>query len=260
MTLKPPTHNPTEENQAMPQPEKRTALVTGANKGIGFEIARKLGEKGITVLLGAREDSKGQETAARLASSGMRVHPIRIDVTDPTSIQSAVGRIKDKFQRLDILVNNAGILIDPQTGILELSPTVFQNTLETNAFGPLLLSQACVPLMKIHRYGRIVNMASTLGSLTDIVHPDSAYGEVKASAYRLSKTLLNGITALMAKELRGSNILVNSACPGWVRTDMGGSEAPLTPAEGADTPVWLATLPDDGPTGGFFRERQPIPW
>lgn len=244
----------------MPNSAKRIALVTGANKGIGFEIARQLAAKEITVLAGARSETKGRDACDRLQSSGLDAHPVRIDVTDPASIQSAVGRIQDDFQRLDILVNNAGIMIDPQTAILELSPAVFQNTLETNAFGPLLLSQACVPLMKRLGYGRIVNMASTLGSLTDIVHPDSAYGEVKASAYRLSKTLLNGITALMAKELRGTNILVNSACPGWVATDMGGSEAPLTPAQGADTPVWLATLPDDGPTGGFFRERRPIPW
>jgi len=244
----------------MPQAEKRTALVTGANKGIGFEIARQLAEQKITVLMGARDEASGQQASARLAEEGLDVHPIFIDVTQSASIHSAVGRIQDKFRRLDVLVNNAGIMVDPQTGILELSPAVLQNTLETNAFGPLLLSQACVPLMQANGYGRIVNMASTLGSLTDIVHPDSPYGEVQAAAYRLSKTLLNGITAMLAKELRGTNILVNSACPGWVRTDMGGGEAPLTPAQGAETPVWLATLPDDGPTGGFFRERQPIPW
>jgi len=244
----------------MPQTVKRTALVTGANKGIGFEIARQLAEQKITVLMGARDEARGQEAARRLAADGLDVHSLRIDVTQIASVQSAVGRIRDEFRRLDILVNNAGIMIDPQTGVQELNPTVLQNTLETNAFGPLLLSQACVPLMKANAYGRIVNMASTLGSLTDIVHPDSPYAEVQASAYRLSKTLLNGITALLAKELRGTNILVNSACPGWVRTDMGGGEAPLTPAQGAETPVWLATLPDGGPTGGFFRERQPIPW
>ena len=137
---------------------------------------------------------------------------------------------------------------------------IFQNTLETNVFGPLLLAQAIIPIMKANGYGRIVNMASTLGSLTEIASPDSPYHAVLSPAYRLSKTLLNGITVLLAKELRGSNILINSVCPGWVRTDMGGDEAPLTAGHGADTPVWLATLTDDGPTGGFFRERQPIPW
>jgi len=137
---------------------------------------------------------------------------------------------------------------------------LFQNTLETNTFGPLLLSQACVPLMKRNRYGRIVNMSSSLGSLTEIANPDSIHAQVRSPAYRMSKTLLNGITVLLAKELMGTNILVNSACPGWVRTQMGGERAPLSPEQGAETPVWLATLPDDGPTGGFFRDRQPIPW
>jgi NAD(P)-dependent dehydrogenase (short-subunit alcohol dehydrogenase family) len=114
--------------------------------------------------------------------------------------------------------------------------------------------------MSENHYGRIVNMSSTMGSLTDIARPDSSYAEVQSPAYRLSKTLLNGITVLLAKELRGSNILVNSACPGWVRTEMGGDRAPLSPRQGAATPVWLATLPDDGPTGGFFQKRQPVPW
>jgi NAD(P)-dependent dehydrogenase (short-subunit alcohol dehydrogenase family) len=172
----------------------------------------------------------------------------------------AIGKIKDDFRGLDILVNNAGIMIDTQSGILELDPAAFHNTLTTNVFGPLLLAQACIPLMKASGYGRIVNMASTLDSLNDISNPDGLYGAVLSPAYRLSKTLLNGITVFLANALRGTNILVNSACPGWVRTDMGGSQAPPTPEQGADTPVWLATLPNGGPNGGFFRERQPIPW
>ncbi len=135
-----------------------------------------------------------------------------------------------------------------------------QSKLETNAIGPLLMAQATVPVMKANGYGRIVNMASTLGSLAEIANPDSPYNSVLSPAYRLSKTLLNGITVLLAGELRGSNILINSVCPGWVHTDLGGDAAPLAPEQGADTPVWLATLPDDGPTGGFFRERQRIPW
>ncbi len=244
----------------MGKTEKRVALITGANKGIGFEIARQLARKNMTVLMGARHDERGIEARNRLADQGLDVHFILIDVTDSTSIHSVVGRIRDEFLRLDVLVNNAGILIDSETSLLELSVTLFQNTFETNTFGPLLLSQACVPLMKENHYGRIVNMSSTLGSLTDIANPDSSYRQVQSPAYRLSKTLLNGITVLLAKELRGTNILVNSACPGWVQTDMGGEQAPLSPEQGAATPVWLATLPDDGPTGGFFRERQPIPW
>jgi NAD(P)-dependent dehydrogenase (short-subunit alcohol dehydrogenase family) len=239
---------------------KRIALVTGANRGIGFEIARQLALQEMTVLIGARHDERGLGAQKELAAQGLDVHFVRIDMTDPTTMEAAVSRIKDVFGRLDVLVNNAGIQIDAATRILELNTAVFQNTLETNAVGPLLLSQACVPIMKENQYGRIVNMSSTLGSLSDIANPDSAYGQVQSPAYRLSKTLLNGITVLLAQELRGTNILVNSACPGWVQTEMGGDRAPLSPEQGAATPVWLATLPDDGPTGGFFREQQPIPW
>jgi len=244
----------------MSNPERRIALVTGANKGIGFEIARQLAVREITVLLGARDGQKGTSARTKLSSQGLDVHFVLLDVRDPMSIQAAVGRIKDDFKRLDILVNNAGILIDSQTDIQDLSTTILQNTFETNIFGPLLLSQGCIPLMKANNYGRIVNMSSTLGSLTEMAAPDSSLAEVRSPAYRLSKTVLNGITIMLAAVLRGTNILINSACPGWVRTDLGGSRAPLSPEQGADTPVWLATLPDGGPTGGFFRDRQPIPW
>jgi NAD(P)-dependent dehydrogenase (short-subunit alcohol dehydrogenase family) len=240
--------------------EKKVALVTGANKGIGFEIARRLAQLEITVLIGARNQDHGISASEKLKSAGLDTHFIYVDVVRAISIEAAIGKIRDEFKRLDILVNNAGIQIDTQSGILELDPDIFQNTLETNALGPLLMAQATVPIMKSNGYGRIVNMASTLGSLAETASPDSPYNSVLSPAYRLSKTLLNGITVLLAKELRGSNILVNSVCPGWVRTDMGGHTAPLTPEQGADTPVWLATLPDDGPTGGFFRERQLIPW
>jgi NAD(P)-dependent dehydrogenase (short-subunit alcohol dehydrogenase family) len=240
--------------------DKRVALVTGANKGIGFETARKLAQQQFTVLMGARDQDRGAAAARRLQSEGLDAHFTPIDVTRAVSIESAIGKIRDDFRRLDVLVNNAGIMIDNESDILELDPTILHNTLVTNAFGPLLLAQACVPLMKANVYGRIVNIASILGSLTDIASPDSSYAALAVPAYRLSKTALNGITVMLAKELRGTNILVNSACPGWVRTDMGGQQAPLTPEQGADTPVWLATLPDGGPTGGFFRGRQPIPW
>jgi len=238
----------------------RIALVTGATKGIGFEIASQLAKRGITVLIGARDENKGVEAQDKIRASGGKAHYIKVDVADTETIQTAIAHIAEKFERLDILVNNAGILVDPQTNILDLELTTLKNTLITNAFGPLLMSQACVPLMKRNSYGRIVNMASTLGSLTEMADPKSDYAGVLSPAYRLSKTVLNGLTALLAKELHGTNILVNSACPGWVRTDMGGDQAPISPAQGAETPVWLATLPDDGPTGHFFREKQPIAW
>lgn len=239
---------------------KRIALVTGANRGIGFEIARRLSAEGMTVVLGVRDMEQGAKAREALAQPAREVRYLNLDVTDETTIAAAIGRIKDDFGRLDVLVNNAGIMVDGHAHILDLSPGIFEKTLATNALGPLALSQACVPLMREHRYGRIVNISSTLGSLSDIISPDSPHREVQSPAYRLSKTLLNGITVLLARELRGTNILVNSVCPGWVRTRMGGEQAPLTPVEAVDTPVWLATLPDDGPTGGFFRERRPIAW
>ena len=240
--------------------QRRVALVTGANRGIGFEIARQLADLGITVVIGSRDIEKGAAAAHSLESDHRSVHSRMLDVTKATTIQAAIASIIDKHGRIDILVNNAGIMIDSETTILELDLTMFQNTLETNALGPLLLSQACIPHMRENNYGRIVNISSTLGSLTDITTPDSAYSVILSPAYRLSKTLLNGLTVLLAKELRETNILVNSACPGWVRTRLGGEQAPLMPAQGAETPVWLATLPDDGPSGGFFREKQLIPW
>jgi NAD(P)-dependent dehydrogenase (short-subunit alcohol dehydrogenase family) len=244
----------------METPIKRVALVTGANRGIGFEIARQLAHKKMTVLMGARDKQKGTEARDRLSGLGLDARFILLDVTNPTSIQAALGRIQDEFGRLDVLVNNAGILIDGETSILQLGIALLQNTLETNVFGPLLLSQACIPIMKAQSYGRIVNMSSSMGSLVGIANPDSGDAQILSPAYRMSKTLLNAITVLLAKELRGTNILINSACPGWVRTQMGGDRAPLSPDKGAATPVWLATLPDDGPTGGFFRGQQPVPW
>lgn len=240
--------------------ERRVALVTGANRGIGFEIARQLAGMGLMVIIGARDEQKGVNTQKKLAEEGLDVHFTSLDVADATSIMAAVGKIDDSFRRLDVLVNNAGIMIDSETDLLELPMTLLQNTLETNTFGPLLLSQGCVPIMKRHKYGRIVNISSTLGALTDIANPDSHYNELRSPAYRLSKTLLNGVTALLAKELRADNILVNAVCPGWVRTELGGPQAPVSPEQAAETPVWLATLPDEGPTCGFFREQQPIPW
>jgi NAD(P)-dependent dehydrogenase (short-subunit alcohol dehydrogenase family) len=244
----------------MESDKKRTVLVTGANNGIGLAIARQLAQGDIKVLIGAKDQEKGIAERNQLQSEGLDVCFILIVVTRAISIEAAIGKIIGDFRRLDVLVNNAGIMNDTQSGIFELDPAVFHNTLTTNVFGPLMLAQACIPLVKANGYGRIVNMASTLGSLNDISNPDSPYGAVLSPVYRLSKTQLNGITVLLANALGCKNILVNSACPGWVRTDMGGSQAPLTPEQGADTPVWLATLPDGGPTDGFFRERQPIPW
>ncbi len=245
---------------SMENSNQRIALVTGANRGIGFAVAEKLARKQMTVILGCRNQEKGTQARTQLAEEGLNIHDTLIDVTDTTSIHAAIGRIRDTYGRLDVLVNNAGIQIDRDTDILALSQVVLQNTLETNAFAPLLLCQVAIPLMLANNYGRIVNISSTLGSLNDMANPESDHAEELFPAYRMSKTLLNAVTVLAAKTLRGSNILVNATCPGWTRTDLGGPRAPLSPQEAAETPVWLAMLPDGGPTGGFFRNRQPIPW
>ena len=244
----------------MSKHDKRVALVTGGNRGIGYAICQSLAQRGITVILGVRDPNKGAAACSRLQAEGLDVTSELLDVTNDVSLQTAVKHIRAQFDRLDILVNNAGILIDHAENALDVSRATIEKTLETNVVGPLMLCQNCIALMKAGGYGRIVNMSSTLGSLSEMVDPDSVYAGVGTPAYRLSKAALNAITTLIAKEVRDENILVNSACPGWVRTDMGGDNAPLTPEQGADTPVWLATLPDGGPTGGVYRERNLIPW
>ena len=244
----------------MPKHDNRVALVTGGNRGIGYAISRSLAQRGIMVILGVRDPNKGAKACSRMQAEDLDVKFELLDVTDEDSLKTAVKHIQAQFGRLDILVNNAGILIDSAENTLDVNRIIVEKTLQTNVLGPLMLCQNCVGLMKTGGYGRIVNMSSTLGSLSEIVDPFSAYAGVGTPAYRLSKAALNAVTTLVAKEVRDDNILVNSACPGWVRTDMGGDQAPLTPEAGADTPVWLATLPDGGPTGGFFRERKRIPW
>ena len=244
----------------MPDHDKRVALVSGANRGLGLAISQGLAEHGITVILGARDSKKGAQACSRLKRRGLDVHFEVLDVASEKSIRAAVKHIQARFGRLDILVNNAGIMIDSEESVLNVSWHTIQKTLQTNVMGPLRLCRSCIPLMKAGGYGRIVNLASSLGSLTEMADPDSTAAMVRTPAYRLSKTALNCMTILIAQEVRDDNILVNSACPGWVRTALGGDEAPLTPQQGADTPIWLATLPDGGPTGGFFREREMIPW
>ncbi len=183
----------------------------------------------------------------------MAYHPL--DVTEAGSIERLKQFLTQEFGRCDVLVNNAGIFPDLQetsTSIFHAQADTLRHAMETNVFGALRLSQALVPLMKIHHYGRIVNVSSGMGQLSEM---NGGY-----PAYRLSKTALNALTRILADELKGTNILVNSVCPGWVKTDMGGADASRTPKEGADTIVWLATLPEGSTTGGFFRDRQPIDW
>lgn len=234
---------------------ERVAVVTGANRGIGFETCRQLAKKKFQVILTSRDESKGKASIEQLQQESLDVLYHQLNVTDPESIAQLAKFIREKFGRLDVLVNNAGVYLDPsgeEGSVFKAKIDTLRATMETNVHGPLMLCQALVPLMKEHNYGRVVNVSSGAGQLSDM---HSGY-----PSYRISKTALNALTRILADELKGTNVLVNSVCPGWVKTDMGGANAPRTPEQGADTIVWLATLPDDGPTGGFFRDRKPIDW
>jgi len=233
--------------------EQRIALVTGANRGIGFEVCRQLAQVGLAVILTSRNETEGKQAAAELAQEGLPVHYYPLDVNEPTSIEQLGTYLHADVGRVDVLVNNAGVFLDePTDQALTARVETFERTFLTNVFGPLRLAQTLIPLMQRQKYGRVVHVSSGAGQLSDML---SGY-----PAYRMSKTALNSLTRMLAYEVRGTGILVNSMCPGWVKTAMGGPDAPRTPAEGADTVLWLATLPEDGPTGGFFRNREPIPW
>jgi len=228
---------------------RRIALVSGANRGIGREIVRQLAERGMVAILGSRDEEKGRAAAEEI-DGDVRVR--QLDVTDEKGIQNLARDVEEEFGRLDVLVNNAGVSMDGGQRGVDADLDVVRETLEMNLFGAWRLCEAFVPLMQRNRYGRIVNVSSGMGALNDMGGG--------SPAYRVSKTSLNALTRILASELRGTGILVNSVCPGWVQTDMGGSGASRTVEEGVDTPVWAATLPNNGPTGGFFRDRRPIPW
>ncbi len=231
----------------------KIAVVTGGNRGIGFETCRQLAKQGLQVILTSREPERGQRAVETLGSEGLNViyHPLT--VTDADSVAQLTAFLQDQFGRVDAVVNNAGVYLDPDgSSVFKAEIDTLRQTMETNLYAPLRLAQAIAPMMRQQNYGRIVNVSSGMGQLTQMGSG--------APAYRLSKTALNALTRILAAELEGTNILVNSVCPGWVRTDMGGESAPRSPEQGADTIVWLATLPDGSPTGGFFRDRAPIPW
>jgi NAD(P)-dependent dehydrogenase (short-subunit alcohol dehydrogenase family) len=236
--------------------ERRVALVSGGNRGIGLEVVRQLGKLGMIAVLGSRNPDKGATAAGRLASAGVEAPVVALDVTDAGSVASAVADVVERFGRIDVLVNNAGIALDgsrsPVSSVLEVSPDIVARTLDANTLGPLRLIQAVVPAMQARGYGRIVNVSSGLGQI-------SGMGG-SWPGYRMSKAALNALTRIVAAEVGSANIKVNAVSPGWVRTDMGGQEAPRSVAQGADTIVWLATLPDDGPSGLFFEDRKPIAW
>ena len=230
----------------------RIALVTGANRGIGLEVCRQLARRGHIVIASARDVAKAEAAIASLEKAEGTIHAIALDVTDRASIAAARTDIEQRFGRVDILVNNAAVLLAEHQTILETRLEELRTTFDVNLSGAVAVSQAFVPGMVARGFGRVVNVSSRAGQL-------STMGDY-APAYSISKTALNAFTRQLAIETSGSGVLVNSACPGWVRTGMGGPHAPRSVDQGADTIVWLATLPDDGPTGEFFSDRHRIDW
>lgn len=237
----------------------KVALVTGANKGIGLEIARQLAQRGCTVLVGARNEQRGEEAAQKLKSEGLDARFVRLDVTDQTTIDAAADRIGKEFQKLDILVNNAAIGLD-RTPPSQLDIEILRRTYDTNVFGVFAVTKAMLPLLKKSEAGRIVNMSSGLGSLTQASDPNGPFASVNLLAYNSSKTAVNALTVQFATELRGTPIKVNAADPGYVATDLNEHRGYRTVEQGAKAPVWLATLPEDGPSGGYFNEDGVVPW
>ncbi|MBD2110741.1 MULTISPECIES: SDR family oxidoreductase [Cyanophyceae] len=232
-------------------PPTLVALVTGANRGIGLEVTRQLAQAGMTVILGSRDLVKGEAAAASMIQAGLEVLPQPLDVTDLASVAHLAQLVEQQFGRLDVLVNNAGILYDTWQQASNADLEVVQEAIATNTLGPWRMAQAFLPLLKLSPHGRIVNVSSGAGALSSM--------GAGTPAYSTSKAALNAFTRLLAAELQGTGILVNAVCPGWVATDMGGSGGRPV-ADGAASVVWAATLPDDGPTGGFFRDGKPLNW
>ncbi len=231
--------------------DQRIAVVTGANRGIGFAITRQLAQAGMRVIATSRDTEKGREASQKLAGQGdITFETLAVD--DPASINEFAQGVLSKYKRVDVLVNNAGVLADRDFGTLTIPKDLMLEVFNINTLGPLMLSQALMPGMLERNYGRIVNVSSRAGQVKEQTG--------NWPAYKISKLALNALTMQLAVLAQGKDVLVNAMCPGWVKTDLGGAEAPRTPDEGADTAVWLAQLPTGSKTGGFFADREEISW
>jgi NAD(P)-dependent dehydrogenase (short-subunit alcohol dehydrogenase family) len=242
---------------------EKVAFITGGNKGLGFETARQLGKLGIKIVIGSRDVANGKEAVEKLKAEGVDAEAVRFDITKPADDKEVYDYVDKKYGRLDILINNAGISRDDFRSANKTSSTsaeALHETFDTNFFGTVQLTQTLLPLIKKAPAGRIVNLSSILGSLALHADPKSPIYNAKAFAYDASKAALNSFTIHLAHELRDTKIKVNSAHPGWVKTDMGGDAAPMEITDGAKTSVQLATLPDDGPTGAYIHLDQTLPW
>ena len=247
----------------MPQ---KIAFITGGNRGLGFQTALELKDAGAKVVIGSRDLAQGEKALAKLRAAGVDADVLQFDITKPADYKTAYDYFDSKYGRLDILVNNAGIAAGvfpgngPEHSASEVSQDLLHKVFETNFFAQVAFTNALLPLLKKSPAGRIVNLSSIIGSLTLHATPGSPIYDAKSFAYDASKTALNAFTIHLAYDLRDTKIKVNSAHPGWVKTDMGGPRAPMELSEGGKTSAALATLPDDGPTGGFFHLGQPLPW
>ena len=231
---------------------EKVALVTGGNRGIGLETVRLLAQEGIKTILGSRNPKLGEEAVHQLKKKGLSATPLELDVTSLESIRKARGVVEKKFGRLDILINNAAVYLDENKKLHELEDGIFVETLHSNLVGPLNLCREFIPLMKRHRYGQIVNLSSGMGESRSLT--------AGSGAYKISKYALNALTRVLADEVDARHIKINSVCPGWVRTRMGGPNAVLSPKESAEGVVWAALLPETGPSGKFFRYKKIIDW
>lgn len=233
--------------------QTKIALVTGANRGIGLETALQLANLDMEVILTSRNEIKGKKALDAISDNQLKLHYHVLDVADLVSIRELKDFIISRFGRLDILVNNAGVYLDESESILEIDPEIFRTTLHTNLFGPFHICQEFLPLMVRNGYGRVVNVSSGYGALKVLDSP-------QVGSYKLSKLALNGLTRLMASAVDSGKVKVNSADPGWVHTDMGGPTAPRSPQQAAKGIIWLATLPENGPSGKFFYDKKLIEW
>jgi NAD(P)-dependent dehydrogenase (short-subunit alcohol dehydrogenase family) len=244
----------------------KIALITGANRGLGFEIARQLGHAGVRTLVGARDPDKGKQAAAELAAEGLDVDTVVLDVESASSVEAAAEQITNDHGRLDILVNNAGVLPEAtaRDAAQPLDLPLFRKTFDTNLFGAVAVTQGFLPLLRRSPAGRIVNISTTMGSLADQSDPSSPYYDLVVPAYQTSKAALNGLTIALAKTLADTPIKVNSVCPGWVQTDLGGPDnraaAPLRADDAARIAVTMACLSDDGPSGQFVDRNGTVAW
>jgi NAD(P)-dependent dehydrogenase (short-subunit alcohol dehydrogenase family) len=241
---------------------KKVALITGGNKGLGYEMAKQLAQQGVAVILAARDRAKGEAAVENLRQQGLDVRFLKLDVTNKKDYAEVTAFLEKNFGKLDILINNAGISADgfAGTSVSATTEQSLRDTFETNFFAPIALTQTLLPLLRKSDAGRIVNMSSILGSQALHADPSSPIYNFKALSYDASKAALNSFTIHLAHELKGTNIKVNSAHPGWVKTDMGTDAAPMEIPEGGKTGVALALLDESGPTGGFFHQGQVLPW